>query len=156
MFPPARRTAAVSAGTGFNQAERRKDKMLMRNITRSIRGGELRKVLYVLILAMGIIGVLPDTGGAVVIPADEAGSSALRAQNVEKIRATLERKEIAARLMDFGLTPEEVSSRLINAGGDIFGTLLTIALVVLLVLVILHLLGYVDLKLPKRKKAPPA
>lgn len=147
--------------------------MLMRNIIRSIRGGGLRKVIYVLVLAMGIIGVLPDTGGAVVIPADEAGSSALRAQNVEKIRATLERKEIAARLMDYGLTPEEVSSRLdsltdgqvaeiatridkINAGGDIFGSLITIALLVLLVLVILHLLGYIDLRMPKRKKAPPA
>jgi len=142
--------------------------MLMRDILKSIKGGELRKILYTLILAMGIIGVLPNTGGAAMIPADEASSAALRAENVAKIQALLERKEVATRLADYGLTPQEVSSRLdrlsdqqvteiaaqidkINAGGDAVGLLISLALLVLLVLLILHLLGYIDLRLPKPK-----
>ena len=147
--------------------------MLMRRIQKSARAGELKKVLYVLIMAMGIIGILPNLGEAAVIPAGEADQkTAVRADNEAKIKATLERKEIAARLGDYGLTPEEVAGRLdrlsdeqvaeiagridqINAGGDALGTLLTIALLVLLVLVILHLLGYIDLRMPKRKSAPP-
>ena len=146
--------------------------MLMRTIMRSAERGELRKVLYMLVLAMGIIGVLPNTGSAGVIPADQADQAqALRTENIAKIKATLERKEIAARLADYGLTPEEVSSRLdrltdeqaaeiaadidrINAGGDTLGVLLSIALLVLLVLLILHLLGYIDLRLPKRSQPP--
>lgn len=148
--------------------------MLMRTIVKSVKVGELRKVLYLLILAMGIIGVIPNTGGAAIIPADEAGAMDLRAQNVDKIKAMLERKEIAVRLGDYGLTPDEVSSRLdrlsddqvaeiagqidkINAGGDAVGLLIGIALLVLLVLIILHLLGYIDLKIPKPKyKDKPA
>lgn len=147
--------------------------MLLRVMTRSIKRGELRRVLYMLIAAMCVIGVIPNLGDAAVITADQAGrDTAMRAENVAKIKATLERKEIAARLSDYGLTPEEVSSRLdrltdqqaaeiaaqidrINAGGDTLGVLISIALLALLVLLILHLLGYIDLRLPRKKSQSP-
>ncbi|HUT55565.1 MAG TPA: PA2779 family protein [bacterium] len=147
--------------------------MLMRAMLKSIRNGGLRRVVFTLIGALMIIGLLPNTGGAAVIPAGEADMHAARAQNVAKIQATLERKEIAARLADYGLTPEEVGSRLdrlsdqqaaeisaqidkINAGGDAVGLLISLALLALLVLLILHLLGYIDLKLPRPKHKQPS
>ena len=146
--------------------------MFMRKILRSVRTGEMRKVAFLMVATMTIIGLLPNTGGAAVMPADEADQAmALRAENVAKIQAMLERKEIAARLSDYGLTPDEVSSRLdrlsdqqvaeiasqidkINAGGDAVGLLIGVALLVLLVLLILHLLGYIDLRSPKKKSNP--
>ncbi len=147
--------------------------MLMRTMLKSIRGGALSKVAFTLIGAMVIIGLIPNTGGAAVIPAGEADMHAARAQNLAKIQTTLERKEIAARLADYGLTPQEVGSRLdrltdqqaaeiagqidkINAGGDALGLLIGLALLALLVLLILYLLGYVDLKLPKPKHKNPS
>jgi len=146
--------------------------MLMRTLVDSAKRGELRKVLFVLVAAVAILGMIPDTGDAAVIPADETSRSAdLRAENLAKVQAFLERKEVAARLSDYGLTSEEVSARLsglsdqqvaevasqvdrINAGGDALGIILTVLLIGLVVLVILHLLGYIDLKLPGRKKEP--
>jgi hypothetical protein len=139
-------------------------------MVKSAKRGGLRKVVFTLVAAMGILGLFPTGLSAGIVPSDEAG--ALRADNQAKIQATLERKEIAARLSDYGLTPEEVSSRLdslsdrqvaevagqidqINAGSDIFGLLLTIALLILVVLVVLHLLGYIDLKLPRPKSNNP-
>ena len=139
--------------------------MLLRIMGKSIQRGELRKVLFVLIGAMFIIGMIPNTGNAAVIPAGDADREA-RAENTAKIQAMLERKEVAARLTDYGLTPQEVSGRLdrlsdlqvaeiagqidrINAGGDTVGLLVSLALLVLLVLLILHLLGYIDLRLPR-------
>jgi hypothetical protein len=147
--------------------------MLMRTMLKSIRNGGLRQVVFTLVGALMIIGLLPNTGGAAVIPAAEADAHAARVQNLAKIQATLEKKEIAARLADYGLTPEEVSSRLdrltdqqaaeiagqidqINAGGDAVGLLISLALLALLVLVILYLLGYIDLKLPKPKHKNPS
>jgi hypothetical protein len=140
---------------------------------KSIKSGELRKVLFTLIAAMFVIGLIPNTGTAAVIPAGEADQGAARAQNEAKIQAMLERKEIAARLSDYGLTSQEVSGRLnelsdqqvaeiagqvdkINAGGDAVGLLISLALLILLVLLILHLLGYIDLRLPKPKHREPS
>ena len=144
--------------------------MLMRQIIRSVRFGELRKVAFALIFAVTIIGVLPRVGSASMIPADEAIEAAsMRGENVAKIQAMLERKEIAAKLSDYGLTPAEVSSRLdelsdaqaaeiaaeidkVNAGGDVVGLLISVAVLVLLVLLILWILGYFpDASLEKAK-----
>lgn len=146
--------------------------MLMRMMAKSARRGGLRQVVFMLAGAMAIIGLLPQSAGSSVIPADEAlPDSALRAEQMATVKAALERKEVAARLADYGLTPEEVTARMdrlsdeqlsevagridqINAGADIFGTLLTIALLLLVVLVVLHFLGYIDLRLPKAKDRP--
>jgi len=134
--------------------------MLLKGMKRSIVGGRLRKVLYVLLLSMSIIGVLPNQGAAAVIPADEADeASALKQENIATIQAMLERKEVEAMLEDYGLTSEEVGARLdelsdeqvaeiaaeidkVNAGGDALSLLVTILILVLLVLLVLYLLGY--------------
>ena len=104
--------------------------MLLHTITRSMKRGGLRHVLHLVILAIGIIGLLPANAGAAVIPADQADPAAVRAANID---AQADR---------------------INAGGDVVGTLISIALLVLLVLLILHLLGYIDLRLPRPKPKP--
>jgi hypothetical protein len=143
--------------------------MLMRKMIRSARFGSLRNVSFALIIALGLIGMLPRIGTAGVIGTDEAVANAsLRTQNIAKIQTALERQEIAARLSDYGLTPDEVSARLdklsdqqvteiaaqvdkINAGGDAGGLLITILVVVLLVVLILWLLRVSDKDLKKAK-----
>jgi hypothetical protein len=83
------------------------------------------------------------------------------------IRTALERREVAARLADYGLTPGEVSMRMesltdeqvaevaarvdkINAGGDILELLLIILLVVLIVWLIMRITDADDIKLAKK------
>jgi len=138
-----------------------------------VKRGELRNVLYLMVLTMVIIGVMPQLGNSTVIPADQASKAAsLRARNVAKIKATLERKEVAARLKDYGLTPQEVSSRLdrlsdrqvaeftaqidkINAGTDTGTVVLSIFLLIFLILVVLYFTGIIDLKNVKEKFNKP-
>ena len=86
--------------------------MLMRTILGSIKKGSLRQMIYLMIVTMGIIGLAPNLGEASVIPADQTQKAAVRADNEARIKAALEKQEVAARLADYGLTPEEVSSRL--------------------------------------------
>jgi len=146
--------------------------MLMREIVRSVKRGELRRLVYVLIAAVSILGVLPRVSFAGMVPASEVDQS-LRADNLAKVRAALERKEVAAKLADYGLTSEEVSVRLdqltdeqaaelaaqvdkINAGGDAVGLVLGILLIVLVVLLILWLLGKTpDDLATQRPDSPP-
>jgi len=145
--------------------------MLLRSMDRSMKKGGLRHVLHLLIVAFAILGLMPANAGAAVIPADQADPAAARAENLDKLKAVLERQEVAARLADYGLTPDEVSARLdrlsdqqvaelaaqadrINAGGDAVGALISILLLILLVLLILHLLGYIDLRLPRPGSKP--
>jgi hypothetical protein len=137
-------------------------------MVRSTQRGELRKVLYVLILAMGILGVVPNLGNAAVIPADETQNAAsLRQANLASVRLALEKKEVAAKLADYGLNSKEVSSRLdrlsdqqinelavqtdkINQGGDGVGLLISLVVLILVILLVLYLLGY-NVHLPKGK-----
>jgi hypothetical protein len=150
--------------------------MSLITMVRSAKHGRLRKLVYVLVATMAIIGVIPQIGNASTIPADEASQlAAMRQDNLAKIRVTLERQEVAAKLADYGLTPAEVSARLdqvsdqqaseiaaqidqMNAGGDAVGLLISIALLVILILVILWLLGRkdADLKMHKLTQLPPS
>jgi hypothetical protein len=133
--------------------------MTMIGMVRSAKKGGLRKLVFVLVAAMSILGLFPNLGSASVVPADEASKAAsLRDANLAKVRVMLERKEVAAKLADYGLTPAEVSSRLdnltdqqatelaaridqLNAGGDsALGLLISLAVLVILVLLILWLL----------------
>ncbi len=147
--------------------------MLMRKTLLSIKGGRMRKVMFAVIAAMAIIGMLPDVSNAGMVTADKADKNMeLRQANLASVRTALERKEVAARLADYGLTPEEVSSRLdqlsdqqiaelaahsdkINAGGDALGLILTLLIIAILVLLILHFLGYIDLRIPGSRKKNP-
>jgi hypothetical protein len=134
--------------------------MLLRKMARSAQRGELRKVLDVLIIAMGILGVVPNLGNAAVIPADETQNAAsLRQANLASVRLALEKKEVAAKLADYGLNSKEVSSRLdrlsdqqinelavqsdkINQGGDAVGLLISVVVLILLILLVLYLIKY--------------
>jgi hypothetical protein len=126
----------------------------------------MRKLVMALVFAMTVIGMIPDMSGASVIPAGEIGGS-VRADNMATIRAALEREEVAARLADYGLTPDEVSVRMesltdqqvaevaarvdkINAGGDLLELLLVILVVVLIVWLIMRITDADDVKLAKK------
>lgn len=144
--------------------------MFMRKMGKSVRFGGLRNVSFALIVALGLIGMVPRTGLAGVIPADEsAANSALRAENIVKIQTALERKEIAAKLSDYGLTPNEVSARVdklsdeqvtelasqvdqINAGGDGEGLLISIIVLVLVVALVIWLLRAAHIEVKEVKK----
>jgi hypothetical protein len=136
--------------------------MLMRQMVRSAKHGSLRKLVFVLAAAITILGVLPRVSTAGMIPADEAvKNSSLRGQNIAKIQSFLEKKEIAARLADNGLTQEEISLRVnelndqqaseiaaqlnqMDAGGDAVGLLVSILVLILVILLILWLIGYIN------------
>ncbi len=146
--------------------------MLMRVILRSSRSGGLRKLLFILAGAVTVLGMIPDTGGAVIIPAEEASQGKdLRAENLEKIKSVLERKEVAKRLAHYGLTPEEVEARLdqlsdeqvseiaaridqVNPGGNGLEAIIGLVILAALVVLILYLLGYIEI--PAKKKNKPA
>lgn len=144
--------------------------MFMKKIVKSVRFGGLRNVGFALIITLALIGMLPKISMAGVIPADEASANAsLRAENIGKIQNVIERKEIAAQLSSYGLTPDEINARLdqlsdeqitelaaqvdqINAGGDAAGLLITILVVVLVVALVLWLLKTADTELKAAKK----
>ena len=144
--------------------------MFMKKIGKSARFGGLRNLGFMLILAMGLIGMLPRISAAGVIPADEASANAsLRAENITKIQDVLERKKVAAQLSDYGLTPDEVNARLdklsdeqitelaahadqINAGGDAVGLVVGVLVIVLLVLLVLWLIKYDNTEIVQSKK----
>jgi len=148
--------------------------MSLRKMERSIKHGKLKKMVLALVFSVAVFGMLPDIASAGVVPAAETTMDPeMRAEKLESIRTALEKKEVAARLADYGLTPEEVGQRLdelsdeqvaevaahadrINAGGDPLGTVLSFLLALILILVILHFLGIIDLgiNLPRRKGPP--
>jgi outer membrane protein OmpA-like peptidoglycan-associated protein len=86
--------------------------MTMIAMVKSAQSGKLRKLVFTLVVSVGLMGLLPNLGRAGQVPAAEAGKSETRAEDLAQIRAVLERKEVAARLLDYGLTPAEAATRL--------------------------------------------
>jgi hypothetical protein len=153
--------------------------MALVGIMRSAKYGRMRRLVFLLVATMGILGIIPQIGGAGMVPAGEASkAAAMRQDNLAKVQGTLERKEVAARLSDFGLTPAEVQARIVqlndqqvseicaqidqvNPGGDgadsaahALGFLVGLALVALVVYLVIHKAG--KEKHPSPGKAPSA
>jgi hypothetical protein len=141
----------------------------MRRLLLSCQKGRLRFVIYYLVMSVGILGLMPNISGASVVPTDKMTYD--READLARIQVVLEKKVVAQRLSDFGLTPEEVNKRMdrlsdeqvhqiaaqidkFNPGGQDASTLLIILLLVLIV----FLLWYFDIisvKKPKKKDKNP-
>jgi len=132
--------------------------MYLGRIQRSAKRGRMRKVAFALVFALSVLGMIPSVGSAGVInPAETERADDLRTENMEKIKSVIEREEVATRLADYGLTPEEVETRMesltdeqvselaanlddLSSGEGPLELALTIILVILIVWLILRIL----------------
>ena len=123
-----------------------------------------RSITVYLIVAMLVIASVPTQSAAMFISSDSIGVSTTNvvvdaATDAVKVRTFLESKIVKQRLSDFGLTSEEVSSRLnqlsadqihqiashidqVDTGGGSFvGGIIAMLVIVILVIVVLKLMG---------------
>ncbi|MEK6583435.1 MAG: PA2779 family protein [Nitrospirota bacterium] len=123
-----------------------------------------RSITVYLIVAMFVIASIPAQSAAMFISSDSIGVSSVDAvvdsvSDIAKVNTFLESKIVRQRLSDFGLTAEEISSRLnsfssdqlhkiathidqVDAGGDSgLGIIITLLVIAILVIVVLKLMG---------------
>jgi hypothetical protein len=110
--------------------------------------------LYLIIALFAL--TLPAQGWAMLVPAAQPEA---RSADLAKVRTTLESSVVRQRLLDYGLTPEEATTRLsslsdeqihqfaahldaVQAGGDVLSDVLVILLIVVIVIAILELTGH--------------
>lgn len=123
-----------------------------------------RTITVYLIVAMFVIASIPAQSAAMFISSDSIGVSSVdavvdSASDMAKVNTFLESKIVRQRLSDFGLTAEEISSRLnrlssdqlhriathidqVDAGGDsALSVIITLLVIAILVIVVLKLMG---------------
>ena len=123
----------------------------------------MRKAAWFLALAlvmagwMGVLGSFRGVAEAGVI-ASHGGGSDLRAADISKMQAFLERKVVLQKLVDYGVSPEEAMAKVramsdkdlhrlasltdrVAEGADGVGLLIGLAVLIILVLVILMLMN---------------
>ncbi len=123
-----------------------------------------RTITVYLIVAMFVIASIPAQSAAMFISSDSIGVSSVDAvvdsvSDMAKVNTFLESKIVRQRLSDFGLTAEEISSRLnrlssdqlhriathidqVDAGGDsALSVIITLLVIAILVIVVLKLMG---------------
>ena len=125
-----------------------------------------RQLIWYLVLFFSLVPGWPAPSNASFIPSQGSLDSldpSIRQQDLQKIQALLEKKVVSQKLKEFGLTPEEVNSRLsqlsneevhriasqideLQAGGDAVDALVLLVVVVLLVILILYLMKHIDIK----------
>ena len=119
----------------------------------------LRMLTIYLIFSILIISSIPSQSAAMFITPGAGSATYDSVADIGKIKTFLESKIVQQRLTDFGLTGEEISSRLnqlspeqlhqtathidrIDYGGDsALGVIITLLVIVILVIVILQLTG---------------
>lgn len=119
----------------------------------------MKALSWYLAFAMFVIAVAPrvDAGFA---PSEVVNVlSQGRAADLDSIRQALETKMVRERLEQFGLSPEEIDSRLsqlgdeqlhqlalqideLRVGGDAAGVIIAILIIILLVVLIIHFTGH--------------
>ena len=134
-----------------------------------LRAFYARPLVIYLVLALLAISTAAGPAEAMLLPVspDTApGAQAYdRAADLAMVQKTLESKELRQKLLDYGLTPEEIEVRIaslsdeqlhqlstnldaVQAGGDsVLGVLLGLAIIALLVVLIIYLLeGRIEIK----------
>ena len=134
-----------------------------------LRAFYARPLVIYLVLALLAISTAAGPAEAMLLPVspDTApGAPAYdRAADLAMVQKTLESKELRQKLLDYGLTPEEIEVRIaslsdeqlhqlstnldaVQAGGDsVLGVLLGLAIIALLVVLIIYLLeGRIEIK----------
>lgn len=119
----------------------------------------LRVLTIYLVFALLIISAIPDRTTAMFTTPGSGSPGIDSIADMEKVKTFLEAKIVQQRLADFGLTTDEISSRLdqlspdqlhkiannidhLDYGGDDgLSVLITILVIVILVIVVLKLMG---------------
>lgn len=111
-----------------------------------------KAVVFTLIVSTTMVFSMPSNGWAMLVPAQEAGSSQ-RSSDMKKIQTTLESKIVRERLKGLGLTDKEIETRLgelsdaqvhklakdidtLNSGGFIEAVLVVVVLVLLILFLV--------------------
>ncbi len=127
-----------------------------------------RPLAIYLVLALVVISTAAGPVEAMHLPASPhavpAATAYDRAADLAKVQKTLESKELRQKLLDYGLTPEETEARInslsdeqlhrfasnldsVQAGGDVLGFVLGLAIIALMVVLIIFLLeGRIEIK----------
>jgi hypothetical protein len=114
-----------------------------------------------LVAATALLGAFPREGAAALVPttlaAAERAAGAGRAEDLARLQSLLERKVVAQRLADLGLSAEEIRARLealddarlhelaermdgLLPAGDAGAVVVALAVIVLIVVLILYLM----------------
>ena len=119
----------------------------------------LRMITIYLVFALFILSAIPSSSSAMFITPGAENTVWGSTGDMAKVQTFLESRLVQQRLTDFGLTAEEVSSRLnqlsqeqlhqiathidqIDHGGDsALGVVITLLVIVILVIVIMKIMG---------------
>jgi hypothetical protein len=120
----------------------------------------IKWITWYLVMAMFVIGITPKVYAGFSPSEVIALSPAERSADVQKIQKFLEVKKVGERLQEFGLTPDEIQTRLSQlsdpqihqlalklddlkvGGGDALGVIIVLLVIVILVIVILQATGH--------------
>ena len=117
----------------------------------------LKPLALYLAIACFVIAGIPKDSLAYLVESQPASYS--RGADMDKIQRVLESKMVSQRLQELGLSPDEINSKLaglgdaeihqfasrldsLMPGGDMLIDIMALLVIAILVLVILHLLGY--------------
>ena len=117
----------------------------------------LKPLALYLAIACFVIAGIPRDSLAYLVESQPASYS--RGADMDKIQRVLESKMVSQRLQELGLSPDEINSKLaglgdaeihqfasrldsLMPGGDMLIDIMALLVIAILVLVILHLLGY--------------
>ena len=117
-----------------------------------------RRICKFVLVFYFIVAMLPSTGEASLIESRLSTGEQVseRAEKIESVRKALEHKVVAQRLMDYGLSQEEVMARMNSlddkqlhqiaslsdeVGGGVVGIVIGVLLVVILVAVLFRVAG---------------
>ena len=117
----------------------------------------LKPLALYLAIACFVIASIPKDSLAYLVESQPASYS--RGADMDKIQRVLESKMVSQRLQELGLSTDEINSKLaglgdaeihqfasrldsLMPGGDAITTIMALLVIAILVLVILHLLGY--------------
>jgi len=118
----------------------------------------LRMLTLYLVFALFIISAIPSSSSAMFITPGAGNTGVEIIGDMAKVQTFLESRLVQQRLIDFGLTAEEVSSRLnqlsqeqlhqiathidgIDYGGDALGGILSLLVIIILIIVIIKIMG---------------
>ncbi|MBA4348497.1 MAG: hypothetical protein C0415_00705 [Thermodesulfovibrio sp.] len=119
----------------------------------------MKQVSWYLVFAMFIIGIAPKVDAGFAPSEVIALANVDRAADLDKIQKVLETKMIRERLERFGLTEDEINSRLsqmsdqqihqlslhiddLKVGGDALGIIIALLVIAILVVLLLQLTGH--------------
>jgi len=119
----------------------------------------MKQIAWYLVVAMFVIGIAPRVDASLVQSEVIAFTQGDRQADLGKIQSVLETKMISDRLAQYGLTQDEIKTRLaqlsdqqvhnfalqlddLKVGGDGLGIVIALLVIAILVVILLYLTGH--------------